>query len=103
LVNGGVDQGAVGLDVLNAWRKTGLGGDRIAAFTAVDPANLDHVRLGVWAFGGVWAGFNLPSSAQAQGSAPWTVFGDDTGHAAPGSWGGHAVAVAGFDAEGLTW
>jgi hypothetical protein len=30
------------------------------------------------------------------------VFGDGTGHAAPGSWGGHAVAVAGFDAEGLT-
>lgn len=95
------DRGAVELDVLNYWRKTGVGGHQIAAYAALEPQNRQHVELGVDLFGGVYIGLALPLSAQQQ--RVWSVPpGGLHGKGQPGSWGGHAVPVLDYDAHGLT-
>ena len=99
LVNHGVDDGAVCLDVLNAWRQTGLAGDQIAAYAAVDISQPAHLRAALWLFGGLYLGVQLPLAVQ--GADAWTVVPGSPG-CDPGSWGGHAVSVHGYDAEGLT-
>jgi hypothetical protein len=103
------DQGAVMLDVLNYWRKTGIASHKLFAFAALDLKNTEHVKLGVSMFGGVYLGVNLPISAQGQ-TGPGKVWdvppGGVAGVGAPGSWGGHAINVVGYDSAGLdviTW
>jgi len=95
------DRGAVELDVLRYWRKTGIGGTKIEAFIALEPKNHLHVQAAVELFGGSYIGLALPVSAQQQ--AVWSVPpGGPTGTGAPGSWGGHAVVIEAYDAHGLT-
>ncbi|HXU64054.1 MAG TPA: hypothetical protein VN962_20285 [Polyangia bacterium] len=95
------DQGAVELDVLKYWRKTGVGGQKIEAFVALEPKNHAHVQAAVDLFGGAYIGLALPVSAQRQ--QVWSVPpGGPTGQGAPGSWGGHAVVVEAYDAHGVT-
>ncbi len=95
------DNGAVELDVLKYWRRTGIGGHKIRGFVSVEPSNAAHIRQAAYLFGGVYIGLALPASAQGQ--AVWTVpSGGARGRGAPGSWGGHAVNVIGYDAQGLT-
>lgn len=95
------DQGAYCLDVLKYWRSVGLAGHRIGAFVAVDPDKRHEVRAGLWLFGGLYLGLDLPVSAQDQDV--WDVV-SLTGDGAPGSWGGHAVPVLAYAADdaGLT-
>ncbi len=99
------DVGANEVKVLNYWRKNGIGGHKILAYAALEPGNLDHVRDSVVIFGNCYIGLALPASAQTQ--AIWSVPpGGATGQGAPGSWGGHAVPVVGYDPLGLivvTW
>ena len=100
------DTGRVELDVLNYWRSSGIAGDKIAAYVAVDPTNHDHLRAALYLFGGLYTGLGLPISAQKQ--AEWNLVGDGkTGDSAFGSWGGHAVPLVPFwDGEKLkivTW
>lgn len=93
------DQGAVELVVLNYFRNTGLGGVKIRAFVALDPKNREHVRQSVFLFGGCYIGLQLPQFAQNQ-DVTWTIpAGGDQGSLEPGSWGGHAVWVFGYDAD----
>lgn len=83
------DNGGVELDVLNNWRKLGLGGtDRILAYADPAPADVLHIKQAVTLFGGVYLGFNVPQSAMDQNAAglPWTVVPDDGGIV-----GGHAI------------
>src|SRR5262249_52368377 len=94
------EEGAVELDVLKYWRKTGIGGHAIGAFARVSSVDLQLLRAGAWLFGGLYLGLALPATAQAQDTWDWT--GSLTGPAAPGSWGGHAVDVVGYDDEALT-
>jgi len=95
------DNGAAELDVLNFWRRTGIDNHKIQAFVALEPQNTDHIRDAVLLFGGVYIGLALPLSAQTQ--TIWTVPpGGPTGQGAPGSWGGHAVPVVGYDNRTLT-
>src|SRR3569833_308982 len=95
------DNGAVELNVLNYWRKKGIAGHKIMAFAALEPKNNNHVMQGVYLFGGCYIGRGLPISAQKQ--TVWSVPpGGAVGDGAPGSWGGHAVCVVGYDANGLT-
>ncbi|HEV2591169.1 MAG TPA: hypothetical protein VGU02_04680, partial [Gaiellaceae bacterium] len=91
------EEGAVELDVLRYWRTTGVGGHRIGAFAVHDE---ELVRTGAFLFGGVYIGLALPLTAQQQDVWDWT--GSLAGPAKPGSWGGHAVDVVGYDAEALT-
>lgn len=93
------DQGGVELDVLNYFRKVGLAGVKIRAFVALDPKSQEHVKQSVFLFGGCYIGLALPESAQNQGTT-WTLAGGgDLGSIKPGSWGGHAVWVLGYDAR----
>jgi len=94
------EEGAVELDVLRYWRATGVGGHRIGAFAGISLHDEQLVRSGAWLFGGVYIGLALPLTAQGQDVWDWT--GSLAGPAKPGSWGGHAVDVVGYDRAGLT-
>jgi len=104
-VTGKHDKGAVEIKVLNYWRKTGIASHKILAYAALEPGNHDHIRQSVYLFGGCYIGMALPVSAQTQ--RIWSVPpGGPHGTGAPGSWGGHAVPVIGYDTHGLniiTW
>jgi hypothetical protein len=91
------DQGAVELDVLNYWRKTGVGGHKIAAYVKLDPTNHDQIKQAINLFGGAYIGIAMPTSAQNEIGSVWSSTSD-----APGSWGGHAVHVAAYDADTIT-
>ncbi|HZQ04213.1 MAG TPA: hypothetical protein VFA88_09360 [Gaiellaceae bacterium] len=95
------EAGAVELDVLKYWRRTGIARHRIGAFARVHVHNHALVRTGAWLFGGLYIGVQLPLSAQRQQVWDWT--GRLDGRARPGSWGGHAVDVVGYDANTLTF
>ncbi|MFI5252939.1 MAG: hypothetical protein ACHQQQ_10980 [Bacteroidota bacterium] len=100
-VTGANDNGATETDVLNYWRTKGIGGHKIIAYAALEPKNHDHIKDSVYLLGDVYIGLALPLSAQHQ--VVWTVPpGGPTGSGAPGSWGGHAVPVVGYDSRGLT-
>jgi hypothetical protein len=94
------EEGAVELDVLNYWRKHGIGGHRIGAFARVSTSDHGLVRDAAYLFGGLYIGLALPLSAQHQTVWDWTHRLD--GPARPGSWGGHAVDVVGYDGHVLT-
>ena len=94
------EAGAVELDVLKYWRRTGIARHRIGAFARVRLHDHALVRAAAWLFGGLYIGVQLPLTAQRQDVWDWTHRLD--GPARPGSWGGHAVDVVGYDASGLT-
>jgi hypothetical protein len=91
------DQGVYLRDMLNYWRKVGLGGSvhKILAYAAVNPTNHNLLKACISLFGGVSMGFDLPVSVQ--GKDHWSI---GRGAAAvPGSWGGHAVPFVGYDSK----
>jgi hypothetical protein len=95
------DRGANELDVMNFWRKTGIGGHQIGAYAQLTPKNVGHIRISTDLFGGVYIGLAMPKSAQTQ--SVWSVpTGGPVGSGAPGSWGGHAVNIIEYDAKYLT-
>lgn len=106
---GSTDDGRAETGVLDYWRQQGIAAgeswcDRIDAYAAVDPQNADHVKAAVYLFGGSYIGVALP--ATAQGQQVWDVVPDAGAAGQPGSWGGHAVPIVSFDADGLvvvTW
>ncbi len=100
------DQGAVVLDVLKYWRRTGIAGHRIMAFVSVDPANREEIKQAVTLFGNCYIGVDLPISAQTAPiggnrnpvwQVPKTAL---SGDGEPGSWGGHAIPIVGFGPDG---
>jgi hypothetical protein len=95
------DQGAIELDVLNYWRRQGIGAHKIQAYAALEPKNHNHVRAALDLFGGVYIGLALPVSAQDQ--RVWSVPSTGpNGTGAPGSWGGHAVVIEAYNQHYLT-
>jgi len=92
------DQGGEELTVLKDWRKQGFGSHKLLAFADPDPQDELHVRQSIYLFGGLYIGVALPISAQTQDV--WDVASGP--HGQPGSWGGHAVFVPDYDADGLT-
>ena len=104
------DAGAVEFDVLARWTRPGLDlgrpvPDLLDGFAEVPPADHAQVRQAIAWFANLYIGLALPVSAQRQGV--WDVpRGGARGQGAPGSWGGHAVLVVGYDPQGLvcvTW
>ena len=97
------DDGCVMRDVLDYWRKTGIAGNKIAAFVKVNPLNTAHVKLAIDLFGGLYTGVALPLSAQTQNWC-WTV---KTGPSAVlGSWGGHCIWIPKYNSQrvfDITW
>ncbi|HZO98084.1 MAG TPA: hypothetical protein VFB42_11995 [Gaiellaceae bacterium] len=94
------EEGAVELDVLKYWRRRGIGGHRVGAFARVPVSDHRLVRSAAFLFGGLYIGLQLPLTAEGQRTWDWT--GRLDGPARPGSWGGHAVDVVGYDREALT-
>jgi hypothetical protein len=101
------DNGAYMLDVANYWRKVGIGGRRVAAYMKIDHQDPQQIRQAIALFGAVYAGVDLPLAARVQFAAGrWWTTTATTASAARGSWGGHAVALLGYDARallGITW
>jgi hypothetical protein len=101
------DQGTSMRQACSYWKNTGLnsGEHKIAAYLAVTPDNDVHAREAVQYYGGLYVGIAMPLSAQSQTFVTeWSV--GNGPNARPGSWGGHCVAVTGYDPEGLwcvTW
>lgn len=87
------DNGATLQDALGYWRKSGLGGNKIAAFAEIDATNLDLVRNSIAIFGSVYAGMNFPTTGMAQfdSGKPWTVV------AKAKIDGGHCVPLGAYD------
>lgn len=102
------DTGLALLDVLKYWRTTGIGGHKIGGFAKLDHNDLDEIRAAGHAFGGLYTGAMLPLSAQAAIGATWTG-GNGQGADAPGSWGGHCMALVAASSSGsggvkyITW
>lgn len=96
------DRGAVMLDVLRYWRKTGVGRHRIGAFVAVDPADQRQVRAAVHLFGAVYVGASLPDAAltPTQAGHTWRLVSGAGGR--PNRDNGHAFIVGGYGSRGLT-
>ena len=103
---GANDNGANVQDVLNYWRKTGIGGHQIQGFAQL--SGLDNLTLAKQCldiFGTIYLGFNFPQSAMDQFKAgePWSFVGDGN------IIGGHAVPVQAWqtnvtgEIEVITW
>jgi len=90
------DQGAVMQDVLDYWRKTGIGGHKILAFAEVDIKNAAEIETALYLFGHIYVGLNVPKSAEDQfgAGAPWDVVANDGG-----ILGGHAVDLGYWNAD----
>lgn len=102
---GANDNGAVILDVMNAWRKTGIAGHKIGAFAEVDISHDPLLKAAIFLFAGVSVGMALPLELQAIADNPsvtWNRPRNLTGKNAPGSWGGHCVLIVDYDHYGLT-
>ncbi len=95
------DDGANQLDVLRHWRKKGIAGHKVMAYIKLDHKNHDHIKHACYLFGGCYAGFLLPKTAWHQPMWRLTSLGL-RGRGKVGSWGGHAVAIIGYDKKGLT-
>lgn len=96
---GANDNGAVVQDVLNYWRKTGVGGSTILAFAAVDHNDVEECKQAAAMFGGIYLGINFPASAMDQFNRgePWTPV---TGSRIEG---GHAINAAAYDTASGMW
>jgi hypothetical protein len=92
------DQGGIELDVLNNWRKHGLGGHHILAFVDPEVANLTELRQSIAYFGGVYIGMNVPNFIMNNIPDLWDVVTNDGGID-----GGHCVFVCGYDGSSFTF
>lgn len=93
------DNGAVVQDVLNYWRKTGVGGHNILAFAQVDFKNPDELRAAMNIFGNIYLGIDFPDSAMVQFNQgePWDVVPEAF------SEGGHAINAGYYDVSDGMW
>lgn len=83
------DEGAYMLDLLNYWRKSGIGDDIAEAFVEIDISDLTQVKLAIDYFGSAYVGMCLPDENTF---GPWT---SPTG--APNPNNGHAIEYLAYD------
>jgi lysozyme family protein len=103
------DNGAMEQNVLASWISDGVptpdGTDKLNCFASLDITNMAELRKACFIGNGIYIGVSLPVTCQ--GATKWVVTDPSlSGDAAPGSWGGHAVFVAGYDGSGwylITW
>jgi hypothetical protein len=95
-LTGGPDTGLNELDVLNHWRQTAVGGDKILAYVSINPKNHTHVEQAIQLFGGVYLGFQVQQNCIQEFDArqPWTP--------GPLTNEGHAVFAVAYDPNGVT-
>jgi hypothetical protein len=108
---GNPDVGASLLDVLNYWRHSGIGNNKITAYAALERQNTMQLQDAVYLFGGCYIGLALPNFAVAPGTnflnTPWVVPpSGPTGNAEPNPNNGHCVPAVGYDQRNVyvvTW
>jgi len=95
-LTGGVDSGLNELDVLNYWRKTSIGGDKILGYATINPKNHIHVQQAIEIFGAVYLGFQVQQNCiqEFDNHQPWTP--------GPLTNDGHAVLAVAYDQTGVT-
>jgi hypothetical protein len=96
------DNGAAITDALDYWQTHGLAGHKILAWAQIDHKNLKHRNQGVYIFGAVNLGVQLPASAQRQFSENRTW---DVVKRSP-ILGGHCIIEPGYGRKGrnyVTW
>lgn len=93
------DNGAAITDALSYMASTGLAGEKIDGWAQIDYTNLITVRQGIYIFGSVNIGVQLPNSAmdQTQAGQAWSVLRNDGGID-----GGHCICLVGYGSLGLT-
>jgi hypothetical protein len=93
------DNGTAITDFLEWWQTTGLAGIKIAGWASINPHSIDNVKKGVYLFGGIDIGIQVPQSAMDQNAAgkAWDMVPNDGGIV-----GGHSIPVLGYGAEGCT-
>jgi hypothetical protein len=103
------DAGCDMLSVLRYWRRAGLDGHTVLAYTGLDLQDQVQAQTAVWLFGSLYIGVELPDFA-VQGdmlTVPWVVPpGGPVGDAAPDPDNGHCIPAVAYDAENLyvvTW
>lgn len=100
--NAVTDQGSSMGNVLSDWRNgRWVNGENpvsaIYAYAQVDQGNIEHLRLALYLFDGLYIGAGLPLTAQGQ--EVWDVVPDSPTHNSPYSWGGHAINVVAFNED----
>lgn len=93
VVDGGVDDGADMLTVLNTWRQQGIGGHKIDSFVELGTGSINEIQQAVYLFGNAYLGIELPDTGEY---GPWTVT-----YGPPDPNNGHCVPVVGYDAENV--
>lgn len=104
----GLDDGLIETDVLAYVEEHGFALDgkvKVPAVVAIDPSNIDAVKSLCAVFGGLYVGAQLPLRAQneLQAGQPWAIGDVPSPDDVAGTWGGHAMALAGFDPPGVTF
>lgn len=99
---GAGDNGSAMPDVCEQWRSSGIGGNKITAYGAIDARNRLAIMQSVYLFGSAYIGIMLPQSAMEQTDAglAWTT-----------PWfsaivGGHAICILAYDDKhvwAITW
>ena len=90
-------------NLMKYWRSTGISNHKIKAYTAVKYIKPELVRACIYLFGGAFAGLAMPKSLNTDLDI-WDIMpGDLTGDNAPGSDGGHAIALFGYDEQYITF
>ena len=102
---GANDTGVEMLDLMNAWRKTGVGGHRILGYVKLTTGDWGQFQEAVYLFGAVALGWALPLAAQTLSTWDVPAGQKPTGRWKPYSWGGHATAGVGYGTSGklITW
>ena len=97
--NGANDTGLVPDYAVRYWMNAGIALNKnvttlLDGQAEIDPADFTMVTRAIDYFGGVFAGFELPLSAQTENSnkVSWSSTEDDVG-----SWGGHATWAIDYD------
>lgn len=94
---GANDNGCTLEDVQERWLRTGLFGRKVVAYAGVNAADHSTVRQGAFIFGGATIGLNMPAAWQ-NATGPGGVWDAGNGfNYRPGTWGGHAVPILGYD------
>lgn len=99
---GAGDNGSAMPDVCEQWRTAGIGGNKIAAYGAIDTRSQFAIMQAIYLFGSAYVGITLPQSAmdQTEAGLAWTT-----------PWfspiiGGHAIPIFTYDAKhvwAVTW
>jgi hypothetical protein len=106
-LTGGQDTGLLLPQVLVPWHEGKLAGGRNGGYAVVNPKNTTAVKQGIWIFGNLYIGVNLPEPAQDQfrpdGHGVWELTGTAADYQIEG---GHCVVPISYSPKGVqavTW